>query len=302
MRKSIFEAVAAMSLLFSAGLFAEEISEPDELKIFRQAYPGITFECEYDKTAGDYLIKVGRDENITYLYWQDGKFLPESEISDAASYFPILYRYADEIPDPADFDAGQVERIKDFSSTERRRNSSGTPPFLYDAIYDCGSRKALETHIVRTTFLGKKTTIHERMLDPLKRVEKRINRLTLKNAEVKNFVDNLASADSYNWREIADSKKRSFHSLGIAIDVLPYGWSQKNIYWAWRRDIDKNWMLLPLEKRWFPPDEVIRIFEEEGFIYGGKWIIWDNMHFEYHPELIIYNGINPGLNLQKNAD
>ena len=23
----------------------------------------------------------------------------------------------------------------------------------------------------------------------------------------------------------------------------------------------------------------------EGFIWGGYWAIWDNMHFEYHPEL-----------------
>ena len=50
-------------------------------------------------------------------------------------------------------------------------------------------------------------------------------------------------------------------------------------------------MLIPLSKRWMPPKEVIRIFEEEGFVWGGKWTIYDNMHFEYHPELIYYNGL-----------
>ena len=45
-------------------------------------------------------------------------------------------------------------------------------------------------------------------------------------------------------------------------------------------------MLVPLEKRWMPPAEVRKIFEEEGFIWGGYWVIFDNMHFEYHPELI----------------
>lgn len=29
-----------------------------------------------------------------------------------------------------------------------------------------------------------------------------------------------------------------------------------------------------------------KAFESEGFIWGGYWAIWDNMHFEYHPELI----------------
>ena len=47
-------------------------------------------------------------------------------------------------------------------------------------------------------------------------------------------------------------------------------------------------MILPLEKRWMPPAQIIKIFEEEGFIWGGKWTIYDNMHFEYHPELILF--------------
>ena len=37
-----------------------------------------------------------------------------------------------------------------------------------------------------------------------------------------------------------------------------------------------------------PPKEVIDIFLEEGFIWGGNWAIWDNMHFEYHPELTYF--------------
>jgi hypothetical protein len=32
---------------------------------------------------------------------------------------------------------------------------------------------------------------------------------------------------------------------------------------------------------------VIRAFEGEGFIWGGKWPWFDTMHFEYHPELIL---------------
>ena len=76
--------------------------------------------------------------------------------------------------------------------------------------------------------------------------------------------------------------------MGVAVDILPIGWDKKNLYWAWRRDIDPDWMLLPLKKRWIVPDSVVKIFESEGFIYGGKWDLWDNMHFEYRPELILY--------------
>ncbi|HPX27614.1 MAG TPA: M15 family metallopeptidase, partial [Treponemataceae bacterium] len=45
----------------------------------------------------------------------------------------------------------------------------------------------------------------------------------------------------------------------------------------------------PLKLRWIPPEKVISIFEEEGFVWGGKWIIWDNMHFEYRPDILLYS-------------
>ena len=40
---------------------------------------------------------------------------------------------------------------------------------------------------------------------------------------------------------------------------------------------------------------MIQIFEAEGFIWGGKWDFYDNMHFEYRPEL---REINRLLNLR----
>jgi hypothetical protein len=141
-------------------------------------------------------------------------------------------------------------------------------------------------------FLGKKTNVHERIVEPLHNVEKRIRALAETDADVQKFIDTLARVDSYNWREIGDRSSRSFHSYGIVVDILPERWNQKNIYWAWHRDIDpENWMVLPLERRWMPPEQVIEAFEKEGFIWGGKWIVWDNMHFEYHPELVDYNHI-----------
>jgi hypothetical protein len=37
---------------------------------------------------------------------------------------------------------------------------------------------------------------------------------------------------------------------------------------------------------------VIRAFEEQGFIWGGRWARYDTMHFEYHPELLILGTSN----------
>ncbi|MGC1959145.1 MAG: M15 family metallopeptidase, partial [Pseudolabrys sp.] len=34
------------------------------------------------------------------------------------------------------------------------------------------------------------------------------------------------------------------------------------------------------------PIEIVRIFEKQGFIWGGYWYHFDTMHFEYRPELL----------------
>ena len=162
--------------------------------------------------------------------------------------------------------------------------------FFFEAIYDSQTRLSLETHIKKTTLLGKSTNVHERMIVPLKKVEEKIYALAKKDGQVQAFIDNLKSTDAYSWRIIAGTNRKSFHSLGIAIDVLPKSQGGKQIFWSWAADkYPDTWMLIPLKNRWMPPAQVISIFEEEGFIWGGKWVIYDNMHFEYHPELIQYN-------------
>ncbi len=265
-------------------------SEPKELWIFREAYPDVQFLSEYDNAKKDWKISITVEKRRGIFYWCEGRMLPEKELSNKDKYWTLLYGYERELKDPADFTQEEIKRIKEFTTREQRIEGPGTPPFFYDLIYDCKTRLRVEEHIVKHSFLGKKTNCHQRITAVLDRVQKRIIEASEKDPEIQAFVKNLLSADCYTWRQIRDSNSRSFHSVGIAMDVLPRGWGQKNLYWAWRRDLDPdNWMMLPLEKRWMPPQKVIDIFEEEGFIWGGKWIIWDNMHFEYHPEIILKN-------------
>lgn len=264
--------------------------EPELLRILRSSYPDVDFDCAYSEADSDWIINVSIEGRSAALFWADGKLLPQDALAQKDLYFPLMYKYNFELQDPADFTEEDIKQIRDFSSPENRTRGKGTPPFFYDVVYDCASRVSLERHITNISFLGKTTNAHERLKKPLASVEIAIYAAAKTDAEVKEFVDTLLSADSYSWRNISDSGNRSFHSLGLAVDVLPRGWGSKNVYWAWRRDIDpENWMLLPLERRWMPPRKVIEIFEQNGFIWGGKWTIWDNMHFEYRPELILFS-------------
>ena len=258
------------------------------------AYPDVTFNKTYDTDVEDWRIEMivpdGEESRTTVLYWAHGRMLPKELLADQYSYWQLLYSYPKTLADPADFSEEQKEKIKHFGSDDNRRNSSGTPMYFFDALYDSGTRASLETKIKKTTFLGHKTSVHERIVEPLSRVEQKILALAENSNEVKNFVGSMKSCDAYYWRIIAGTTRKSFHSLGIAVDILPVKTGDKQIFWGWAKDkYPTTWMLVPLKNRWMPPDEVIRIFEAEGFIWGGKWAVYDNMHFEYHPELIKFN-------------
>ena len=297
MLKRISASFVLLFLIIS--LYAQPFMGIGNLKYFERAYPDLTFTRHYDVISSEWIVTVKipdtpGDKNgpgKTYdFYWANGSLLPQSEFENRDQYWTLLYSYPKELADPAAFTEEQRERIKEFGSAESRKNGAGTPMFFFDALYDSGTRRSLEQHIARISFLGNRTNVHERMKEPLKRVEEKIFALAKTDKEVKAFLDNLKSNDAYQWRIIDGTNRKSFHSLGIAIDILPKSQGGKQIFWSWAKDkYPDTWMLVPLKNRWMPPESVIEIFEEEGYIWGGKWTIYDNMHFEYHPELIEFN-------------
>lgn len=268
----------------------EEIHIPEKLKIFQEAYPDITFESEWEKNVNDWKITMTLGEKEIILYWANGAMLPEDELKNKDLYWSLLYEYDYRKPlkEPANFTPQEIEEIKKFGSDENRKSQAGTPMFFFDEIYDSKTRGKLESHIKGISFLGFRVNVHERIVQPLKEIETKINEAAKTDKEVADFVKSISKNEAYYWRVIANTNRKSFHSLGIAIDIRPKSYKGKEVYWSWTKDKDPDgWMLTPLKNRWMPPQAVIDIFEDQGFIWGGKWIIFDNMHFEYHPELII---------------
>ncbi|MCR5620926.1 MAG: M15 family metallopeptidase [Treponema sp.] len=267
------------------------------LAYLQRAYPDINFARSWDSKKEDWIITMtipadgqGPKARTADLYWAGGSLLPAEELEHAELYRPILYSYPKELDDPADMTEEEQEAIKAFSSAENRRNGAGSSMFIFDFIYQSDTRGQLEANITRISFLRHKANVHTRMVAPLARVEKKIFALADADGEVSKFLEGLKSNDSYLWRTIAGTKRKSFHSLGIALDVLPKSQEGKHIFWSWAKERHPDdWMLIPLKNRWMPPKSVIEAFEEEGFIWGGKWAIWDNMHFEYRPELLEFN-------------
>ena len=82
---------------------------------------------------------------------------------------------------------------------------------------------------------------------------------------------------TFNYRIIAGTNQLSPHSFGIAIDLK----SDKRDYWRWATREQGQ------ERLDTYPRDVVKAFERNNFVWGGKWGHFDILHFEYRPELII---------------
>lgn len=82
---------------------------------------------------------------------------------------------------------------------------------------------------------------------------------------------------TFNYRVISGTSRLSAHAYGIAIDLR----SNSSDYWKWVSK-DKGSKRIASY-----PNEVVKAFEENGFVWGGKWNHFDILHYEYRPEIIL---------------
>ena len=288
MKKIVTVLIVFFLVIFLVGLFFPKKLKDENYVHLKNAYPDVIFTEKWDKQEKDFEITIKVKNRITKLYWADGRLLPKEECKNFQKFRKLIYPYSNKTPNPKDFTSAEIERIKQFTDPKNRQNGAITPTYFYDAIFNTKTRKTTEDNLVRIPFLnGNNVTVHKFIAPNVTRILHILEREGQQDAEIKEFLASISRTDGYQWREIRDTQGRSFHSYGLAIDVLPKNYGHKIIYWNWQRDRDSdNWMLTPLEKRWNPPQKVRDIFEDEGFIWGGNWIVWDNMHFEYHPELL----------------
>ena len=85
------------------------------------------------------------------------------------------------------------------------------------------------------------------------------------------------ASGTYNYRVISGTSLLSPHSFGIAIDLK----SDPRDYWKWssKEKGAKRLSEYPLE--------LVTAFENNNFVWGGKWGHFDILHFEYRPEIIL---------------
>jgi hypothetical protein len=282
-------------LAFTLSLGAQELSPELVLQAYRHTYPEKTGEVVWQN--GDWTIRVG-DE---IFYWAGGRLLPEARRHETGDWLPHSYGiYPRDLPSPEIYSPEYIEALRIQGSAEaggREDHHRGFQAALYGGL----SRREIEARLERMDFLGKDIVVHRDIVDALRAVERAVREAALTDGETAAFLASIGQIGGYNWREIRGSSRMSYHSWGLAVDIQPRNLGGRGIYWRWERARNEDWMILPLERRWKPPDRVIAAFEHQGFIWGGKWALYDNMHFEYRPELheinrLLSAGDGPSLN------
>jgi hypothetical protein len=267
------------------------IEEPSRAEIVMNAlaaaYPNQIEEVEF--LDDDWAVML---RGVWYFY-AGGKILPQNLLENAENYSPSpFYNYQAELPEWRVPTSEEAERYRTMSAN-RNRNPLRRSPHFFDDLWRARDKDEAYERVKTIRFFGHSVTVHNSILENLSLVEETIIAASRNDSQVQAWINNISSLEGWVWRNIADTRSRSYHSYGLAIDVLPKSYGGKETYWLWASNRKIDWWNISYNERFHPPDAVIKAFEKYGFIWGGKWLYFDTMHFEYRPEILILSGMPP---------
>ncbi len=206
------------------------------------------------------------------IYYCGGKMLSEANLERAEDFSSIFF----------DYKKGEINSLPSFRELPRRSSD-----FL-DSMFGRSERE-IRKHCRLISFLGHKAFLNDICVDAIKKVEKQILESARRDRDVEKYLKDIKIVYSFLKKEVVGSDNMSYHSYGLAVDIVPESYNGKHVYWKWSRVYNDRWYEIPLGRRWSPPQPVIDAFEKNGFIWGGKWYHFDTIHFEYRPEILFVN-------------
>lgn len=221
-----------------------------------------------------------RDDDLVFMlggraiHFQDGRMLAERNLSRRDRCDSLFYRYS------------LAPLTEPMAPSERGVRFCAD---LQEVLW--GRTEAqIRANASSTTFLERRMFLNNLAVQALHDVERDILSISASDPEVAAWIDDVDITYSFIDRGIAGTNTRSQHAWGMAVDLVPSSYDGLQVYWRWTRAWNRSgWHRTPLEERWSPPAVVVETFEQHGFLWGGKWAHYDNIHFEYRPAILEYN-------------
>ncbi len=268
--------LAVLQIGLAASALTVATSGPVEndprVRAFAEAYAPLIDSVTY--RADDVVFTLGGRP----IRFQDGRMLDEGRLDRSTHCDPIFYRYSlvplTEPPIPEEL-----------------------PTYCTDVTESLWGRTESEIrrHGRSATFLEHRVFVNEILIGPLAAIERDLVYAAARRTSVAEWIEELEITYSFITRDIAETQTQSYHGWGMAIDLVPTSYEGRHVYWRWSQVFDQEgWHRIPVEQRWSPPQAVVEIFERHGFVWGGKWAHFDAIHFEYRPEILLYNQLIEG--------
>lgn len=222
------------------------------------AYPDAA--ADVRSTSGQVFLVMRSGLQILYddrLAKGDDALLADADLQDTLA---VIYPLADNHTlEPAGFDPGRARCYP-----------------LISAIYG-GSEAAVRDNLVTVAYGAQRLPFSQSASAAiaLKRAADKVAELVAGDPAIGDSA--YPSAGTFNYRVIAGTDRLSPHAFGMAIDLRSYS----DGYWRWADAVAGEARIKAY------PAALVRAFEENGFIWGGKWHHFDLYHFEYRPELLI---------------
>ncbi|MCX7029605.1 MAG: M15 family metallopeptidase [Spirochaetes bacterium] len=272
--------LASLVPTFAARPAAPALPGEAEVRALAETWPGRIAEAAV--RDGEWMLRV----DDTWFAWANGRLLPEAERGRWEEFVSLsFYRYPLKLPPLAVVDEETSARLR-----ERVRENERNPPQRNDAflglLLRAASRAETEARIMKMEVAGYTVSVHEDIAGPLALVSDELRALKASNPEVAAFLRGLVEMNGYNYRFVDSTRTRSYHSYGLAVDLIPRSYGGRHPYWRWAIEKESDWWAVPYARRWMVPTPVVEAFERHGFVWGGKWLFFDTMHFEYRPEVL----------------
>lgn len=214
------------------------------------AYPDFNLKYENNKIVFPDGFAVVYDDGI------EKTFVERLDNSDIEDCFAILYHQGPGEP-PYQADGGRSRSDAFFKK-------------MYGA-----SAAQVQKNLTTINWFGTRLRVTK-----INGVDKKLQAVANELARYPELKKYILKPQSFYWRKVRGSNRQSAHSYGIAIDM---GISYSN-YWQWSYKTTNENTKIKYKNRF--PEDVARIFEKHGFIWGGRWYHFDTMHFEYRPEIL----------------
>lgn len=219
----------------------------------------------------DYINEVEKKDDKVYCIMNSGKKIIYDDKIEKTEDQKLA------APDLQDI----LEQYYPLDKKNEIMNKSFNPGRVrnYDLLNDVygSSKNSIERNLInlKCAYPNYQFNSKNKAIDCLNSALKELINLSKNNPDIANIL--YPASGTYNYRLISGTGRLSPHSYGIAIDLK----SDKRDYWKWSSEKQGKERLADY------PKELVETFENNNFVWGGKWGHFDILHFEYRPEIIL---------------